>query len=97
MHYIFKKNFDCIDGRMYRLPLRILRAPHLSESVYSLSHRIQASSVMAHRRSKTTKAVIFDLGGVVVPSPLAAFIGIQYMHQRIICFVLLNEFFNGKF
>lgn len=59
---------------MYRLPLRILRAPHLSESVYSLSHRIQASSVMAHRRSKTTKAVIFDLGGVVVPSPLAAFI-----------------------
>lgn len=81
MHYIFKNLFDCIDGRMYRLPLRILRAPHLSESVYSLSHRIQASSVMAHRRSKTTKAVIFDLGGVVVPSPLAAFIGIQYMHQ----------------
>ncbi|XP_052713124.1 acyl-CoA dehydrogenase family member 10-like isoform X2 [Crassostrea angulata] len=59
---------------MYRFPLRILRAPHLLESVCSLSHRIQASSVMAHQRSKTTKAVIFDLGGVVVPSPLAAFI-----------------------
>lgn len=30
---------------------------------------------MAQHRTQTTKAVIFDLGGVVVPSPLAAFLG----------------------
>ncbi|XP_062594298.1 acyl-CoA dehydrogenase family member 10-like isoform X4 [Saccostrea cucullata] len=60
---------------MHRFPLSVLRAPKLSQSVSSqiLSPRIQASVVMAQHRPKTTKAVIFDLGGVVVPSPLAAF------------------------
>ncbi|XP_056005639.1 acyl-CoA dehydrogenase family member 10-like isoform X2 [Ostrea edulis] len=61
---------------MHRFPLRILGTPHISEAGCRqiLSPRIQAATLMAQHRTQTTKAVIFDLGGVVVPSPLAAFL-----------------------
>ncbi|XP_022343722.2 acyl-CoA dehydrogenase family member 10-like [Crassostrea virginica] len=58
---------------MHRFPLRIVRAPYLSTSLCGVPQRVWASAVTAQKRMKTTKAVIFDLGGVVVPSPLAAF------------------------
>lgn len=70
---------------MHRFPLRIVRTPYLSTSLCGVPQRVWASAVTAQNRMKTTKAVIFDLGGVVVPSPLAAFQGIGQVDFILFC------------